>query len=397
MRKLRNAMATALVVCTAVGFSAAHALEKDKLLIWIGGDKGYRGLAKVGEKFTKELDIKVTVEYPEDATGKFQQAASAAKGPDIFIWAHDRLGEWAQAGLLSPVEPDARVKDSVTPIGWDAFSFNGKLWGYPIAYEAVALIYNKALAPEAPASFEDIIELDETLSAEGKKAILWDYTNTYFTWPLLAANGGYVFAKDDQGNYNLKDIGVNNEGAVIGAEMLVSLISQGVMPKGAQYKDMEAGVNQGKVAMMINGPWSWENLKQSGIDFGVTTIPRIGDNPGKPFVGVLGAMINQASPNKDLATEFCEHYLMSEEGLKMIDADVALGVPANKAFFVELATKDENIRASMINVELGEPMPTAPEMGAFWSAMQSALENMTQQRQVPKEALDDAAKRIANQ
>jgi maltose/maltodextrin transport system substrate-binding protein len=396
MNKLKTTLAAALVLSLTAGLPVAHALEEGKLLIWIGGDKGYRGLAKVGEKFTEELGVEVSVEYPEDATGKFQQAASAAKGPDIFIWAHDRLGEWAQAGLLSAVEPGAQVKEAISDIGWNAFTFNGKLWGYPIAYEAVALIYNQELVPEPPTSFEEVVELDKKLSESGKKAILWDYTNTYFTWPLLAANGGYVFAKDDQGNYNVKDIGVNNEGAVLGANTLVSMIKDGVMPKGAQYKDMEAGVNQGNIAMMINGPWAWSNLTQSGIKFGVATIPQINGNPGKPFVGVLGAMINQASPNKDLAVEFCENYLLSVEGLKMIDADVPLGVPANKAFYEELAAANENIAATMANVELGEPMPAAPEMGAFWSAMASALENMTQQRQSPKEALDAAAKRMSN-
>ena len=39
-------------------------------------------------------------------------------------------------------------------------------------------------------------------------------------------------------------------------------------------------------------------------------------------------------------------------------------------------------------------MPNNPEMGRFWSSMQSELQNMTEGRQSPKEALDAAAKRI---
>ena len=39
-------------------------------------------------------------------------------------------------------------------------------------------------------------------------------------------------------------------------------------------------------------------------------------------------------------------------------------------------------------------MPNNPEMGRFWSSMASALQNMTEGRQAPKEALDSAAKRI---
>jgi maltose/maltodextrin transport system substrate-binding protein len=395
--KLLTAMIAAAGLIFVTGFAPrVFAFEEGKLLVWIGGDKGYRGLTKVGEKFTEELGIEVTVQYPEDAPGKFQQAAAVGKGPDIFIWAHDRLGEWVQSGLLSSIDPSADVKSAVSDIGWQAFTFNDKLWGYPLAYETVGLIYNKDLVSEPPKSFEDIITLDEKLAAEGKKAILWDYANTYFTWPLLAANGGYAFAEEDGGSYDPKDTGVNNEGARKGAEMLVRLIKEGVMPKGAQYKDMEAGVNQGRIAMMINGPWAWSNLKQSGINFAVATIPAIDGSPGKPFVGVLGAMFNQASPNKDLAVEFMENYVMSVEGLKAIDADVPLGVPANKAFYQELAKDNENIRATMASVELGSPMPSIPAMGSFWSAMASALENMTQERQSPEKALDAAAKRITN-
>ena len=54
-----------------------------------------------------------------------------------------------------------------------------------------------------------------------------------------------------------------------GAEVLASLINDGVMPKGVDYGVMEGAMNNGEVAMVINGPWSWANLEASGIEFGV--------------------------------------------------------------------------------------------------------------------------------
>ncbi|MBV8174139.1 MAG: extracellular solute-binding protein, partial [Verrucomicrobia bacterium] len=86
-------------------FSAvqAFAWTDGELLVWINGDKGYRGLAEVGKKFEKDLGIPVKVEAPEGLTDKFQTAAQGGKGPDIVFWAHDRLGEWADAGLLKPL------------------------------------------------------------------------------------------------------------------------------------------------------------------------------------------------------------------------------------------------------------------------------------------------------
>jgi maltose/maltodextrin transport system substrate-binding protein len=48
---------------------SALAWTNGELLVWINGDKGYRGLAEVGKKFEKDLGIPVKVEAPEGATG----------------------------------------------------------------------------------------------------------------------------------------------------------------------------------------------------------------------------------------------------------------------------------------------------------------------------------------
>jgi maltose/maltodextrin transport system substrate-binding protein len=371
----------------------SHAAEPGKLLIWINGDKGYNGLAKVGEEFTAKTGVQVVVEHPEDAPNKFQQAAAAGKGPDIWIWPHDRIGEWIAGGLLQPVTPSKKVLADLDPLAVKAFAVGGKQWGYPMSIEAVSLVYNKALVPTPPKTFDEVIALDKKLSASGKKAILWDYNNTYFTWPLLAAGGGYPFKLKADGNFDPADTGVNNAGALKGAELLSKLVKDGVMTKGAGYAEMEAGMAQGKVAMMINGPWSWDNLKKANIDFGVAKIPSVNGKKAAPFVGVLGAMISKASPNRDVAVEFIENFMLAPKGLKTINDDVPLGTPASKALFAELKS-NANIQATMASAQDGAPMPNNPEMGRFWSSMESALKNMTEGRQQPKEALDAAAKRI---
>jgi len=385
--------ATIALVLAMVLAPAARAAEPGKLLVWINGDKGFNGLQKIGDGFAQKNGVQVTVEHPEDAPAKFQQAAAAGKGPDIWCWPHDRIGEWIQGGLIVPVTPGAKIKDGIDPKAWSAFTVDGKIWGYPLSLEAVGLVYNKALVKTPPRTFDEVVKLDKELAKQGKKAILWDYNNTYFTWPLLAANGGYVFKKGANGNLDPAQVGVNSPGALKGAELLASLVKSGVMPKGASYSAMEAGFAKGDIAMMINGPWSWDNAKKAGIDVGVATIPAVGKEPGRPFIGVLGCMITQPSPNKDVAKEFLENSVLTLEGLKTINADVKLGTPANKALYAELA-QDPNIKATMANAQLGEPMPNIPEMGKFWSSMASALENITNGAQPPKQALDGAAARM---
>src|SRR5262249_18553463 len=146
-----------------------------------------------------------------------------------------------------------------------------------------------------------------------------------------------------------RQVGVNNAGALAGAQMLKRLIEGGTMPRGARYAEMETGFARGTVAMMISGPWAWDNARKAKIDFGVAPIPAvIAGQPSKSFVGVLGCMIAAPSKQKDIAREFLENQLMLPESLKVLDADVPIGVPANKAFYAELSV-NPLIRASMAN------------------------------------------------
>ncbi len=387
---LRAVLATAVLAAVTSGVAAQPAPQ---LMVWINGDKGYNGLQKVGDSFTARTGVKVVVQHPESATDKFQQAVAAGKGPDVFCWPHDRIGEWAKGGLIVPVRPSAKVRGEIEDLAWQAFTFQGKTWGYPLAIETVGLIYNKALVAKPPASWDEVIRLDRELRAKGASAVLWDYNKAFFTWGVLAAAGGYVFGRDDQGNFDTRKIGVNAPGAIRGAEVLEGLIKNGQMPRGARYANMEAGFNQGKIAMMISGPWAWENARRSKIDFGVAPIPAVDGQPAKPFVGVLGCMIAAPSRVKDIAREFIEHHLLLPENLRIIDADVPLGVPANKQFYAELSA-NPNIRATMESARNGVPIPNIPEMSRFWAAMDAALEAVTNGLQPPRDALNAAAARL---
>ncbi|STT83218.1 maltose/maltodextrin ABC transporter [Klebsiella pneumoniae] len=46
------------------------------------------------------------------------------------------------------------------------FAYNGKLIAYPIAVEALSLIYNKDLVPNPPKTWEEIPALDKELESE---------------------------------------------------------------------------------------------------------------------------------------------------------------------------------------------------------------------------------------
>ncbi|PIF14933.1 maltose/maltodextrin transport system substrate-binding protein [Candidatus Pantoea floridensis] len=384
----------ALSALTAVLFSASAVakIEEGKLVIWINGDKGYNGLAEVGKKFEQETGIKVTVEHPDKMEEKYPQVAATGDGPDIIFWAHDRFGGYAQSGLLAEISPDATFQQKIFPFTWDAVRFNGKLIGYPISVESLSLIYNKDLLPEPPKSWEEIAALDKKMRAQGKSAMMFNLQEPYFTWPLLAAGGAYAFKLND-GRYDVKDTGVDNAGAKAGMTFLVDQVKAKTLNADTDYSIAEAAFNKGQTAMTINGPWAWSNIDKSKINYGVTLLPTLNGKPSKTFVGVLSAGINAASPNKELAKEFLENYLLTDAGLDAVNKDKPLGAVALKSFQQTLE-KDERIAATMNNARNGDIMPNIPQMAAFWYAMRTATLNALSGRQSVDAALKDAQARL---
>ena len=111
----------------------AFSWTEGELVIWLSDNRGFRSWMELGKKFEQEMGVPVKVETQEQITEKFQAAAQGGKGPDIFLWAHDRIGEWADAGLLKPLEISEDFKAGFIPMSWDAVSHNKQTWGYPLA------------------------------------------------------------------------------------------------------------------------------------------------------------------------------------------------------------------------------------------------------------------------
>ena len=388
MRK--NLSIASVAALTAVlTIMRAQAVEEGKLLIWINGDKPYTALQQLGDQFAKDTGIPVIVEHPDHPENKFAQAAQSGRGPDLIIWAHDRLGGWAQSGLIRPVNVDDTYKAGFTSKAWDSVTYNGKIWGYPITMECITLIYNKKLITKVPATLDEVCALAKQDQAKGVLPILWAYDTPYFTWPFLAGEGGYVYGRDAAGNYVMTDVGVNTEGAVKGLQYVAGMISGGVMPKAATYDVMISKMMQGSLAMMVTGPWEWNNLRKNKIDFGVAVIPGV-TGPARPFVGVLTAMMDAKTPNNDLAEMFLKDYVLTVNGIKALNEDTFGGAPALiEAYNQQKA--DGNVEAIMQNVELGHLMPNIPQMGVFWSSLEAAVKTVTAGQSDAKTALDNAA------
>jgi maltose/maltodextrin transport system substrate-binding protein len=363
-----------------------------ELLIWMDSDRG-QAVTSIAKRFEQNLHIKVTIDTPENLIDSFRIAAQAEKGPDIVIWAHDKVGEWADAGLIAPVEISQEFANKFFRKGWQAVLHRDWIWGYPIALETVTLVYNrKFLDDPPPADLSQLVSIDAEMKNRhpGVITILWDYKSAYYSWGILASAGGYVFGKKGR-DYDLQNVGVATPGAIEGLSRITALVRAGILPKAVDYSTTEELMGRGQLAMMISGPWAWPNLIKNKIDFGLSPVPGVSGNAARPFVGVMVAYLNRWSPNQDIAKEFLERYALTKEGLTIMDQGKPIGIPALIALYSAMAENDALLRQLKISVDYGEIMPNVPEMARFFSAVGAALETATEGRASPRAALQDAA------
>jgi maltose/maltodextrin transport system substrate-binding protein len=98
-----------------------------ELLIWMDADRA-AAVEQIAQRFEREFGIKVRIEAPEKITDDFPIAAQAGKGPDIVIWAHDKVGEWAEAGIIAPVEVSSDFQNRFFPKAWEDVTHRKQIW-----------------------------------------------------------------------------------------------------------------------------------------------------------------------------------------------------------------------------------------------------------------------------
>jgi len=383
----------ALVLTFAVAGSAL-ASTPGELLIW-ADDTRAPVMEELGKQFEAEFGIPVKVMEMglADIRSQLAVAGPAGEGPDIIVGPHDWLGEFIVNGLLEPIDLGPLAAD-FEPVTIEAFTWGDTLYGVPAAFEAIGLIYNKALVPEPPKTWDELLEIAYALTdrEKGYYGFLMQMPDPYHTFPLMSANGGYVFGTNEDGTLNPLDVGLNNEGAVKGLEVFDHLLESGLVPVGTDYNTMTSLFNQGRVGMMISGPWALGDAQKAGIDFGYARIPTIDGGQPKPFVGVQGFMVSAFSQNKLLADVFLKEFVIrTDTYLSMFARD-----PRPPAYLPALEQLQDNliIQGVRASGSVGIPMPAIPEMASVWTAWSDAIELVMNQELEPKEALDIAVQQI---
>jgi len=391
MRKL------VVLLAAIVGVLPGVADAQAKLVVW----HSYRGLEKAAfEKvvaaFNARPDTKIKVDplaVPFDAfADKISAAVPRGKGPDVFIYAQDRMGGWVEAG--NTVEPidfyvDEALKGRFIPTTIEALTYRGNLYALPFNYKVIALIHNKKLLKTPPKTSAELVKVAQGLTnkAAGKFGLAWSYGDFYYVASLLNAFGGGVFDKATQPT-------MNSPANVKALELLVQWEKAGFMPAEPSSALITSLFNEGKAAIVFSGPWFLGEVA-SDIDYGVAPLPTLneaGGKPMRPWMTVEGVFVSAQSQHKDGAFEFVKYATGLEAGKVM--ALEGRQSPAVKAVYDDAkVAADPVLSAFRKQVEVAVPMPNVAEMTLMWSPATTAL-NKVNAGNSPKEAMDVAQKAL---
>ena len=330
-----------------------------------------------------ELSIEVLpVAY--DAYGnKLESAIPRRNGPDVFIYAHEKIGAWAEAGIISPVDGSINDDLSFFDVANEAVQFESQTYAIPLAVKSLVLYTNDALVSEAPRETAEIFELANTLP-EAVVPLAYAATDAYFHMPWLFGFGGGFF--DENGSSTFE-----SEANAASLDFMKRMDEANLLPKQPDAALSTHLFNSNKAAMTISGPWFLSSIDES-IDYSIHPLPVVSETglPAKPLLTVEAAFISGFSEHTEEATKLAAHLASIEMATKR--ATAASQVVPNKAAWQNPALADNPtlaaFKAQMLN---SVPTPNIPTMTAVWEPLARAIRRVHRGAMNGTQALEQAA------
>lgn len=326
----------------------------------------------------------------ESLASKLEAAIPRGNGPDLFIFAHERIADWSTRGLIRPVPPEWTAGDDLRPEGLmapaaAAMRWEGQGYGLPLGVKSLALFYNRALLPQGPPqTAEALLELAARPPGEGRYWLAYEVASAYHAAPWLHATGGGIFA-DDAAAAQGGPVALDQPGNAAAFALIRRLALEVVPPEpsGAMVSQM---FNEGRAAMLISGPWFLGEVA-AGVDWGVAPLPSVAGQPARPWLTVEGLFLaaDPAAPQADPDALALARYLAGPVGAQ-IRQDQGRQIVAR----TDVTGDDPALAAFRAQAASAIPMPVRPEMAQTWEPLARSLRRLTRGAGTPELAAAEA-------
>ena len=389
---LRRLIVTVAALAALFGGLAAGAATD--LTVW----HAYRGdekmaFEKVVAQFNaKQKDVVVkTLAVPYDAyADKISASVPRGKGPDVFIFAQDRLGGWVEAGqTIEPIDfyVDEKVTSQLVPGMMAAMTYRDTIYGLPLNYKSIAMIYNTAMVKTPPKTTGELVKVAKSMTDAkiGRFGLAYEYSNFFFHAALMNAFGGQVFGPGPTPT-------VDSPQNVAAVKLMLKWYKQdGILPADPSATLIASLFNEGKSPIVFSGPWFLGEV-QDKVKYAVAPLPTVdeaGGKPMRPWLTVEGVYVSAGSANKEKAYDFAQ-YLVSKDAALVLALEGGQ-MPTNKSVYDDpRVAANPTIRGFRKQLETAVPMPNYAEMTMMWSPVTTAMNKIVKGSATPEVALKEA-------
>lgn len=331
---------------------------------------------KIAEDFTKKHP-KVTVKYVNvpfgEAQNKFKNAAQAGAGaPDVIRSEVAWTPDFANLGYLAPLDGTAALKDQDDFLEQASAStkYDGKTYAVPQVIDSMGVFYNKKIFKEAGVEVPKNIAELKTVSAKikektGKTGLYLRGDDPYWFLSFLYGEGGDMVDADN------KTVTFDNAAGVKAFQTVKDLVDSKAAITDATngWDNMQSAFKDGKVAMMINGPWAVADT-YAGKEFtdkanlGIAPVPAGSGGQGAPQGG-HNLAVYAGSKNLDASYAFVE-YMTSVENQSKVTKELSLLPTRQSAYLDKTVASNPMIGFFKPVVDKAVERPWIPEGGSLF-------------------------------
>lgn len=391
---MRRLLAIACLLLTIL--LANLALAATRVVLWHSYRLGEKdALISVVDRFNKsQAAIQIdAIQIPYTALAdKISAAIPRGHGPDLFIFAHDRIGDWAKLKAIAPIE--TRVNDKLLGLFFDAtvrpLSFRDSLYGLPMAFKSVALFYNTKLVKRPPKTTKELLEMGERLTdrQKGRYGLAYEVGTPYYHAAWLYGFGGGIFK-----NKQIQLARAENADSFAFARSLIAAVG-GIVPRSASSQVVTHLFNKGQAAMVINGPWFIGELKKD-LKYKVAPLPTVSNTglKAKPWLTVEAIIMSAKSKHKNETFKVMTYLTANSQALtRCLKGRQTV---ANKSVYLDpRVAKDPVLSVFQAQMKDAVPMNNTPAMRMVWQPLTIALNKAVRGRATPGQALMEAQRKV---
>lgn len=361
----------------------------------------YQALIKDFE--AKYPKIKVNYQNVDFTTveQKFKAAAQSGKGaPDVIRTDVGLIPEYASLHYIAPLDGTAALSDTqdFLPGPMNTTKYDGKTYGAPSVTDTLGLLYNKDVFAKAgitkpPATWDELISDSATIKQK-VPGVAGTYVNpdSYFLFPLLFGEGA------DLADPAAKKVTINSPEAVKAvteAKKIYDTSSLKVDFANA-YDNMQTSFKTGKVAMLVQGPWSVSDdltgsaFKGKESNLGYAPVPAGSSGKALAPTGGHDLAVYQGSRNLDAAYLFTQ--FMTSSGTQQQIALKNGTLPTRASAYTPQVLKDPKIAGFKPIMDTARPRVALPQVGSLFTPLQQQYIKILQGQTSVQAGLDAAAK-----